>query len=114
MRTWKAEIRLKFPPGGFQEVTVQADDQYRAKAMIEMQYGEGSIRFFFGEVSTEIPSAPSADPQPSSPSSRRDNVALILGAAVFGFLLWMNVPWQWAAGIAVPICFGYVWFGPKF
>lgn len=43
-KTWKAKIRLG--KGGIQEITVQADSYFNAKAMIEAQYGKGSI--FFG------------------------------------------------------------------
>ena len=39
-RTFKAKIRLK---SGIQEVTVQADNYFKAKEMLEAQYGKGSI-----------------------------------------------------------------------
>jgi hypothetical protein len=39
--TFKATIRLK--NGAVQEITVQADTYFNAKAMIEAQYGKGSI-----------------------------------------------------------------------
>ncbi len=41
MYTFKARILL--PGGAQQEVTVQADNQVKAKALIEAQYGRGSI-----------------------------------------------------------------------
>ena len=41
--TWKATIRLL--SGNHQEVRVQADSQQNARAMIEAQYGRGSILF---------------------------------------------------------------------
>ncbi len=41
--TWKATIRL--PNGNQQEVRVMADSQINATAMIEAQYGRGSIIF---------------------------------------------------------------------
>jgi hypothetical protein len=40
-KTWKAKIRLK--NGGLQDITVQADNYFNAKAMIETQYGKGCI-----------------------------------------------------------------------
>jgi hypothetical protein len=116
MPAWQAQIRLGPPAGGWQDVTVQADDMFRAIAMLEAQYGKGSIVAGLRQVSTGIPSAepqPSTPSTPSTASSRRDSIALFLGIAVLGFLLWLNVPWQWAAGIAVPIWFGYAWFGPE-
>ena len=42
MRTkWKA--RVKLPNGASQEVVVEADSYFNAKAMIEAQYGKGCI-----------------------------------------------------------------------
>ena len=43
MRTWSAKVRLS--NGGLQEVYVQADSYLNALAMIESQYGRGSIVF---------------------------------------------------------------------
>jgi hypothetical protein len=43
MRTWSAKIRLS--NGGFQDVYVQADNYFNAVAIIEAQYGRGSIVF---------------------------------------------------------------------
>jgi hypothetical protein len=40
-RTWKAKVKL--PNGAWQEVTVQADSFFNAKAMLESQYGKGSV-----------------------------------------------------------------------
>jgi hypothetical protein len=40
-RTFKATVKL--PNGLHQEVFVQADSQSNAKAMLEAQYGRGSI-----------------------------------------------------------------------
>jgi hypothetical protein len=40
-RTWSAKIKL--PNGSVQEVIVQADTSWNAKAMLESQYGKGSI-----------------------------------------------------------------------
>jgi hypothetical protein len=40
-KPYKAKIKLK--GGGMQEVTVQADDVFKAKALLEMQYGKGCI-----------------------------------------------------------------------
>jgi hypothetical protein len=40
---WKAIIRL--PNGNQQEVRIQADSQQNARAMLEAQYGRGSILF---------------------------------------------------------------------
>jgi len=40
-KTYKAKIRL--PSGRTQEVTVEADNTYNAKEMLEEQYGQGSI-----------------------------------------------------------------------
>ncbi len=39
-KTYKAKIKLKT---GYQDVTVQADDTFKAKEMLEMQYGKGPI-----------------------------------------------------------------------
>jgi len=39
-KTFKAKIKLK---SGIQEVTVQADSYFKAKEMLEAQYGKGSI-----------------------------------------------------------------------
>lgn len=39
-KTYSAKIRLK---SGIQEVTVQADSYFKAKEMLEAQYGKGSI-----------------------------------------------------------------------
>jgi hypothetical protein len=39
--TWKAVVRL--PNGFHQEIRVQADSQGNARAMLEAQYGKGSI-----------------------------------------------------------------------
>lgn len=40
-RTWKASVKLE---GGYlQDVTIQADDAFRASKMIEAQYGQGCI-----------------------------------------------------------------------
>jgi hypothetical protein len=39
-RTYKAKIKLK---SGIQEVTIQADSPFKAKEMLEAQYGKGSI-----------------------------------------------------------------------
>ena len=39
-KTYKAKIKLKT---GYQEVTVQADNSFNAKAMLEAQYGKGCI-----------------------------------------------------------------------
>ena len=46
--TWKATIRL--PNGNQQEVRVMADSQQNAKAMIESQFGRGSILFGVDKV----------------------------------------------------------------
>jgi len=40
-QTYKARVRL--PNGQSQEVTVQADSQSNAKAMLEAQYGKQNI-----------------------------------------------------------------------
>jgi hypothetical protein len=40
-KTWTAKIKLK--NGAIQEVTVQADSFFNAKAILESQYGKGSI-----------------------------------------------------------------------
>ncbi len=40
-KRWKARVRLS--NGSSQEVQVQADNYFNAKAMIEAQYGKGSI-----------------------------------------------------------------------
>jgi len=40
-RTFKATVKL--PNGLYQEVFIQADTQSNAKAMLEAQYGRGSI-----------------------------------------------------------------------
>lgn len=40
-QTFTAKIRL--PNGALQDVTVQADTIFNAKAMLEAQYGKGSI-----------------------------------------------------------------------
>jgi hypothetical protein len=40
-KTYKATIRLQ--GAGLQEVTVQANDYFKAKAMLETQYGKGSL-----------------------------------------------------------------------
>jgi hypothetical protein len=45
-KSWKAKVRLS--NGSIQEVTVQADSYFNAKAMLESQYGKGSI--FSGPV----------------------------------------------------------------
>jgi hypothetical protein len=39
--TYKAKVKLS--NGSIQEVTVQADSYFNAKAMIEAQYGRGRI-----------------------------------------------------------------------
>ena len=39
--TWKAVVRLS--NGFHQEVRIQADSQSNAKAMLEAQYGTGSV-----------------------------------------------------------------------
>jgi hypothetical protein len=39
-KTWKAKIKIG---SGIQEVTVQADSFFKAKEMLEAQYGKGSI-----------------------------------------------------------------------
>jgi hypothetical protein len=44
-RLWKAKIRLR---SGLQEVTVVAGDYFRARDLIEAQYGKGCI--FSGPV----------------------------------------------------------------
>lgn len=41
-KTWKAKVRLS--NGSWQEVIVQADTYFNAKAMLESQYGKGSIK----------------------------------------------------------------------
>lgn len=41
MTTFKARVRLS--DGSTQKVTVQGDDYFKAKAMLELQYGKGSI-----------------------------------------------------------------------
>jgi len=38
---WKAKVKLS--NGSWQEVTVQADTMFNARAMLESQYGKGSI-----------------------------------------------------------------------
>ena len=60
MPAWQAQIRLGPPAGGWQDVTVQADDMFRAIAMLEAQYGKGSIVAGLRQVSTGIPSAVNA------------------------------------------------------
>ena len=40
-KTYAANVRL--PSGFYQRVTVQADDPFNAKAMLEAQYGKGSF-----------------------------------------------------------------------
>lgn len=40
VKTYKAKIKLK---SGLQEITVQADNIFKAKEMIEAQYGKGII-----------------------------------------------------------------------
>lgn len=40
VKIWAAKIRLK---SGIQEITVQADNYFKAKEIIETQYGKGSI-----------------------------------------------------------------------
>ena len=37
------EAKIKLPKGGYQDVRVQADSAYKAKQLIEMQYGKGCI-----------------------------------------------------------------------
>jgi len=39
--TWKAVVRL--PNGFHQEIHIQADSQSNARAILETQYGKGSI-----------------------------------------------------------------------
>jgi hypothetical protein len=43
MSTNTYEAIIKLSGAGTQKITVQADDQFKAKAMIEMQYGQKSI-----------------------------------------------------------------------
>jgi hypothetical protein len=40
-RIWKAKVKLS--NGSWQEVTVRADTMMNARAMLESQYGKGSI-----------------------------------------------------------------------
>ena len=42
-KTFKAKIRLK--GGAVQDVAVDADSYFNAKAMLEAQYGKGSITY---------------------------------------------------------------------
>ena len=44
-KVWKAQIKLR---SGVQEVTVFADTSFKARDMLEAQYGKGCI--FFGPV----------------------------------------------------------------
>ena len=37
------EAKIKLPKGGYQDVRVQADNVFKAKQLIEMQYGKGCI-----------------------------------------------------------------------
>jgi hypothetical protein len=37
------KARVKLAKAGTQEITVQADDYFKARAMIEAQYGKGCI-----------------------------------------------------------------------
>lgn len=48
VQTWKAKVKLS--TGAWQEVTVQADNFFNAKAMLENQYGKGKIMFGPSEV----------------------------------------------------------------
>jgi hypothetical protein len=41
MNTYQATIRL--PSGSVQKVTIQADTSWKAKEMLELQYGKGSV-----------------------------------------------------------------------
>jgi hypothetical protein len=48
IKTYKAKVKLS--NGAAQDVTVQADSQSNAKAMLEADYGKGSIISFPSEV----------------------------------------------------------------
>ena len=37
------EAKIKLPKGGYQDVRVQADNSYKAKQLIEVQYCKGCI-----------------------------------------------------------------------
>jgi hypothetical protein len=50
MSTKTYEARVKLQNGSVQKVTVQADSPFNAKAMLEAQYGKGSIFSFPTEV----------------------------------------------------------------
>ena len=44
VKTFKATIKIKSGMGWVsQQVTIQADDMAKARAMLEMQYGKGCI-----------------------------------------------------------------------
>jgi hypothetical protein len=51
IKTWKATVKL--PTGMQQQVTVQADSPWNAKAMLEAQYGKGCVKFGPQEVRTK-------------------------------------------------------------
>lgn len=48
VKTYKAKVKLS--NGSVQDVTVQADSPFNARAMLEAQYGTGSIFSFPSEV----------------------------------------------------------------
>jgi hypothetical protein len=43
MATKKYQAKIKLPNGSVQNVTVEADTNINAKAMLEAQYGKGSV-----------------------------------------------------------------------
>jgi hypothetical protein len=108
IRTWTAQVQLK--PGWFQEVTVQADDHFRAFAMLESLYGRGSI---MGGSVREVETRPviSGSPTSSSGTTFLDHLATIFSIAAFFVALLLGQQWYWALAIAVVIAVGTLALG---
>ena len=113
--TYKGFVRLS--DGQWQEVTVQADNSFNATAMLEAQYGKGSV--VGGApilVPTSNPKAASRfGPQESvgvvpARSSFRDTVfgllILCLLAGIYFLLVWIGMPWKWALGLILALIVG--------
>jgi hypothetical protein len=104
-KMFKATIQLDL---GYQEVTVQAHDSLMAQAMLEAQYGKGSVMGIPSEVREERSFVEKAVPVGKSVQwSWGQWLAFARGIAAFYLLNSLGMGWKWSLGIAVA-----VWLGP--
>lgn len=98
-QTFKAQIKL--PNDHIQEVAIQANDWWRALAMLEAQYGKGCVLGRLPDVSQTTPVEVGS--RAIRRSSFRDSIALVLGIAAFIVLIRQDVHWHYGLPIAIGV-----------